>query len=202
MGSGAAQPPSWPRWSRGCAGAGMGRGRGRITLATAPSHPGAVPTRPCARRWPRPRVSGSAHAHPRGRDPGREIGLMLQRTGFRHIEWLAALGGVRGRTCNSYTASMSVRMSRSGGCKRLDRRALPDQQHVPRLWHRAGAQAMRRRGIPIALGTDGSARSNSQDPGGRMKTAILLAKIGSGDMPPLSCPWTSCVWSRPLAPAS
>jgi 5-methylthioadenosine/S-adenosylhomocysteine deaminase len=41
--------------------------------------------------------------------------------------------------------------------------------------------ALLRRGVPVALGTDGSASHNSQDVLETLKTAVLLAKVGSGD---------------------
>jgi 5-methylthioadenosine/S-adenosylhomocysteine deaminase len=41
--------------------------------------------------------------------------------------------------------------------------------------------ALLRRGVPVALGTDGSASHNSQDVLETLKTAVLLAKVGGGD---------------------
>ena len=41
--------------------------------------------------------------------------------------------------------------------------------------------ALLRHGVPVALGTDGSASHNSQDVLETLKTAVLLAKVGSGD---------------------
>ncbi|MCA9925178.1 MAG: amidohydrolase family protein, partial [Anaerolineales bacterium] len=45
----------------------------------------------------------------------------------------------------------------------------------------APVPALLRRGVPVALGTDGSASHNSQDVLETLKTAVLLAKVGSGD---------------------
>ncbi len=157
---------------------------GRITIGFGPLAPWRCSdatmrwTIAQAREWGVPTHMHVAEA----RD---EIEMLRQRTGMRHVEWLASLGALG-----------------------------PDLQLVHRVWvddaeleliavsHAvvvhcpvsnmylasgvAPVREMLERGIPVALGSDGPASHNSQDLLETLKVAVLLAKVASGDAAALS----------------
>ncbi len=109
-----------------------------------------------------------------------EIELMRQRNGLRHIEWLASL--------DLLGPDMQL-----VHCVRVDEAELDliaaagaTVIHCPvsNMYLASGVAPVREmlnRGIPVALGTDGSASHNSQDLLETMKTAALLAKVDTGE---------------------
>ncbi len=109
-----------------------------------------------------------------------EIDLMLERNGMRHIEWLASLHllgpDVQLVHCVHVSDAEIALIAESDAtvvhCPTSNMYLASGIAPIP---------AMLRRGIPVALGSDGSASHNSQDLLETMKTAILLAKTGSGD---------------------
>lgn len=109
-----------------------------------------------------------------------EIDLMLQRTGRRHIEWLDVLDVLGPDMQLVHCIHVSEH--------ELDLIAAADATVVycptSNMYLASGiapVAAMLRRGISIALGTDGSASHNSQDLLETLKTGILLDKLGSHD---------------------
>jgi 5-methylthioadenosine/S-adenosylhomocysteine deaminase len=109
-----------------------------------------------------------------------EIELMRQRNGLRHIEWLDSLG----------VLGPDLQLVH---CVHVDDRELDliaasgaSVVHCPvsNMYLASGiapVSKMLARGIPVALGTDGSASHNSQDILETLKTAVLLAKVSTGD---------------------
>nr|HMQ56228.1 amidohydrolase family protein [Anaerolineae bacterium] len=109
-----------------------------------------------------------------------EIELMQQRNGLRHIEWLESLGllgpDLQLVHCVHVTEPELDLIAARG--------ATIIHCPVSNMYLASGAapvRAMLARGIPVALGTDGSASHNSQDLLETMKIAALLAKVSSGD---------------------
>ncbi|MCA9952706.1 MAG: amidohydrolase [Anaerolineales bacterium] len=109
-----------------------------------------------------------------------EIEMLLQRTGLRHIEWLQsldALGPDMQLVHAVHVTSTELDLIADSGAVVV---------HCPtsNMYLASGTApipAMLKRGIPVVLGTDGSASHNSQDILETLKTAVLLAKVSSGD---------------------
>lgn len=109
-----------------------------------------------------------------------EIELMRRRNGLRHIEWLHSLD-VLGPDmqlvhCVKVDEWELDLIAASG--------AVVIHCPVSNMYLASGiapVPQMLDRGIPVALGTDGPASHNSQDLLETMKTAALLAKVGSDD---------------------
>lgn len=162
----------------------QGAEEGRITISNGPMAPWRCSdetmrrTVSQARRWHIP-----THIHVA--ETQDEIDLMLKRSGKRHIEWLdslAVLGpDVQLVHCVHVTPAEIDRIAETGAvavhCPTSNMHLASGIAPVP---------ALVRRGVAVALGTDGPASHNSQDLLETMKTAILLAKIGSGDPTVLS----------------
>jgi 5-methylthioadenosine/S-adenosylhomocysteine deaminase len=105
-----------------------------------------------------------------------EVGLMIQRNGMRHVEWLAALDVLSPRTQLVHSVWLSA--------EEVDLIAERGAQviHCPtsNMYLASGTAKvpeMLRRGIPVALGTDGPGSNNSQDMLELLKITALLAKI-------------------------
>jgi 5-methylthioadenosine/S-adenosylhomocysteine deaminase len=109
-----------------------------------------------------------------------EIEMLQKRTGYRHIEWLDALDAlgpdVQLVHCVQINETEQELIVESGSvvvyCPTSNMYLASGIAPIPPLL---------RRGVPVALGTDGSASHNSQDVLETLKTAVLLAKVGSGD---------------------
>ncbi len=109
-----------------------------------------------------------------------EVGLMIARNGMRHIEWLAALGVLSPRTQVVHGVWLSddeMRLLQRGGARLI---------HCPtsNMYLASGMARVAPlfwRGVPIALGADGSGSNNSQDMLELLKIAALLAKIETMD---------------------
>ena len=152
---------------------------GRITIANGPMAPWRCTDETMQRTvaWAR-RRGVPTHIHVA--EAQDEIDLMLKRTGLRHIEWLASL--------NVLGPDMQLVHCVHVNENELNLIAESDSTvvHCPtsNMYLASGVApipAMLSLNIPVALGTDGSASHNSQDLLETMKTAILLAKVGSGD---------------------
>lgn len=157
----------------------QGAGDGRITISNGPMVPWRCSdetlrrTVALARSWGIPTHIHVAEAQD-------EIDLMLERTGLRHIEWLGSLNALGSDVqlvhCVHVSEAEIDLIAASGStvvhCPTSNMYLASGIAPIP---------AMLQRGIPVALGTDGSASHNSQDLLETMKTAVLLAKVGSGD---------------------
>ncbi len=157
----------------------QGAGAGRITISNGPMAPWRCSdetmqrTVALARSWGAPTHIHVAEAQD-------EIDLMQERSGLRHIEWLASLDAlgpdVQLVHCVHVSEAEIDLMAESGStvvhCPTSNMYLASGIAPIP---------AILRQDIPVALGTDGSASHNSQDLLETMKTAILLAKVGSGD---------------------
>jgi 5-methylthioadenosine/S-adenosylhomocysteine deaminase len=109
-----------------------------------------------------------------------EIGLMRQRCGKGHIEWLADLG------CLGPDTQLVHAVHVTDAELDLIAEAGATVVHCPtsNMYLASGAAPVRKmldRGIPVALGTDGSGANNSQDLLECAKIAALLAKHATGD---------------------
>ncbi|PJF35437.1 MAG: amidohydrolase [Candidatus Thermofonsia Clade 1 bacterium] len=109
-----------------------------------------------------------------------EVGLMIARNGMRHIEWLARLGVLSARTQVVHGVWLSddeMRLLQKSGARLI---------HCPtsNMYLASGMAKIAPlfgRGVPIALGADGSGSNNSQDMLELLKIAALLAKIETMD---------------------
>ena len=109
-----------------------------------------------------------------------EIEMMLQRCGRRHIEWLADLDLL------GPDVQLVHAVHVSDAELDLIARSAATVVHCPtsNMYLASGAAPVRKmldRGIPVALGTDGSGSNNSQDLLEGAKIAALLAKHATGD---------------------
>lgn len=157
----------------------QGAAEGRLTVANGPIAPWRCSdetmrqTVALARRWGVP-----THIHVA--ETQDEIELLRKRTGLHHIEWLDALdvlGPDLQLVHSIHVSAHELDLIAQAGASVV---------HCPtsNMYLASGIApipAMLHRGIPVALGTDGSASHNSQDLLETLKTGILLAKLGSGD---------------------
>jgi 5-methylthioadenosine/S-adenosylhomocysteine deaminase len=106
--------------------------------------------------------------------------MMLGRCGYRHIEWLQAIDAL----------GPDIQLVHCVHITPQEQQLIADSAasvvHCPtsNMYLASGIAPiteLHRLDVPIALGTDGSASHNSQDLLETLKTAVLLAKIGSGD---------------------
>jgi 5-methylthioadenosine/S-adenosylhomocysteine deaminase len=109
-----------------------------------------------------------------------EIDLMRQRCGKGHIEWLADLG------CLGADTQLVHAVHITDAELDLIAQAGATVVHCPtsNMYLASGAAPVRKmldRGIPVALGADGSGSNNSQDLLECAKIAALLAKHATGD---------------------
>ena len=156
-----------------------GAGEGRITLSFGPLAPWRCSDDTMRRTLAQARI-WDVPTHIHVAETQDEIDLMQERTGLRHIEWLHSLDAlgpdVQLVHCVHLSPAEIDLMAASGAvvvhCPTSNMYLASGIAPIPRLV---------RRGIPVALGTDGSASHNSQDLLETMKMAILLAKVGSGD---------------------
>lgn len=156
-----------------------GANQGRITVASGP----LAPWRCCddamrevtaqARSW-------GALTHIHVAESQDEIDLLLERTGKRHVEWLADLGCLGPDTQLVHAVHVTdaeLDLIAESGARVV---------HCPtsNMYLASGAAPVRKmldRGIPVSLGTDGSGSNNSQDLLECAKIAALLAKHSSSD---------------------
>jgi 5-methylthioadenosine/S-adenosylhomocysteine deaminase len=161
-----------------------GAAGGRITIGFGPLAPwrcsdaGLRRTIALAREWGVPTHIHVAEAQD-------EIELLRQRTGMRHVEWLASLDALGPDSqlvhCVWVDDDELDLIARSN--------AVVVHCPVSNMYLASGIAPLRRmldRGIPVALGSDGPASHNSQDLLETLKIAVLLAKVGGGDARALS----------------
>ena len=124
----------------------------------------------------------------------REIEMSLESTGRRHIEWLADLGvlGPDVQLVHSVWLDDGEidSVAQSG--------AVVVHCPVSNMYLASGVARvpeMRRRGIPVALATDGPGSNNSQDMLETLKAACLLQKVANLDamaLLPEDAVWMAC----------
>jgi 5-methylthioadenosine/S-adenosylhomocysteine deaminase len=156
-----------------------GANDGRIAIANGPMAPWRCSDETMQRSvaWARGR---GVPTHIHIAEAQDEIDLMLKRTGMRHIEWLASLDAlgpdVQLVHCVHVNETEIDLIAASGStvvhCPTSNMYLASGIAPIPTILQHE---------IAVALGTDGSASHNSQDVLETMKTAILLAKVGSGD---------------------
>lgn len=162
----------------------QGAGEGRISISNGPMAPWRCSDETVRQTVAQARGWGAA-THIHVAETQDEIDLMLERTGRRHIEWLDWLG-VLGPDIQLVHC---VHVSPAEIDLIAASRAVVVHCPTSNMYLASGiapVPAMARRGITVALGADGSASHNSQDLLETMKTAMLLAKTGSGDPTALS----------------
>jgi 5-methylthioadenosine/S-adenosylhomocysteine deaminase len=162
----------------------QGAGDGCITISNGPMAPWRCSDETMRQTVAQARSWG-APTHIHVAETKDEIDLMIERTGRRHLEWLDSLGALGPDIQLVHCVHVSP--------TEIDLIAASDSVvvHCPtsNMYLASGIApipAMVRRGVAVALGTDGSASHNSQDLLETMKTAILLAKTGSADPTALS----------------
>lgn len=124
----------------------------------------------------------------------REIEMSLASTGRRHIEWLADLGVLGPDVQLVHSVWLDDGeidlVARSG--------AVVVHCPVSNMYLASGVARvpeMRRRGIPVALATDGPGSNNSQDMLESLKAACLLQKVANLDamaLLPEDAVWMAC----------
>jgi len=114
-----------------------------------------------------------------------EVEMSLESTGLRHVHWLDRLGvlgpDVQLVHCIWLDETEIERVAQTG--------AVVIHCPVSNMFTAAGiapVTEMLRRGIPVALATDGSGANNSQDMLGTLKFAACLQKVGTLDAAALS----------------
>lgn len=179
MGSGAETPDGILAEMERLLGRWQGGGNGRLSVSFGPMVPWRCSDDSMRRFVAQARAWGIA-THIHVAETQDEIDLLHQRTGYRHIEWLEALGVLGADTqlvhCVHITEAEQALIHKRGAvvihCPTSNMYLASGIAPIPGLL---------RRGVAVALGTDGSASHNSQDIVETMKTAVLLAKVGSGD---------------------
>jgi len=155
-----------------------GRGNGRITLAFGPMAPWRCSGETIRRTVEQARAWG-LRTHMHVAEGEGEIDLMRERTGMRHVEWLEAQG-VLGP---DFQLVHCVHVDEAEIELIADRGATVVHCPTSNMYLASGiapVPQMLARKIPVALGADGSASNNSQDILETVKTAALLARVGSG----------------------
>ena len=156
-----------------------GEGNGRLSISFGPMAPWRCSDTAMrrfvaqARKWGVPTHIHAAEAQD-------EIEMLQQRTRYRHIEWLDALQLLGPDTqlvhCVHLTEAEQMLIAKSGAivihCPTSNMYLASGIAPIP---------ALLQKDVPVALGTDGSASHNSQDVLETLKTAVLLAKVDSGD---------------------
>ena len=117
-----------------------------------------------------------------------EVEMLRARSGMRHGEWLDSLGALGPDVQLVHCVWMDA--------DELDlvaeRGAVVVHCPVSNMYLASGVAPLRemlKRGIPVALGTDGPASHNSQDLLETLKVAALLVKVDTGDastLPPMA----------------
>ena len=155
-----------------------GAAEGRITVSSGPMVPWRCSDETMRRTVALARQRGlSTHIHVA--ESADEIEMMRRRNGLRHIEWLDSLGllgpDLQLVHCVQVDDREIALIAASG--------ATVVYCPVSNMYLASGAapvDKMLGRGIPVALGTDGSGSHNSQDILETLKTGVLLAKVSSG----------------------
>jgi 5-methylthioadenosine/S-adenosylhomocysteine deaminase len=156
-----------------------GQANGRLRLEFGPLIPWGCSdatmrrTRALAAEW---EVGTQVHVA----ETQAEIDMELASRGLRHIEWLATLGALGPDVQLVHSVWLSDHeldlIERSGSvvvhCPISNMIMASGVARVPE---------MRRRGIPVALASDGPASNNNQDMLEVLKTACLLHKVSSMD---------------------
>lgn len=152
-----------------------GRGDGRIRVETGPLIPwgcsdeATVAATAASRTW-----GGGMHVH--CAETAVEVEMNLAERGTRHVDWLHALGvlGPDSQLAHSIWLDDDELdlVAASGACV----------VHCPvsNMYLASGVARvpeMLRRGIPVALATDGPGSNNRQDMFEAMKLAVLLQKV-------------------------
>lgn len=156
-----------------------GADNGRLSVSFGPLVPWRCSDATMRRCVAQARVWGMP-THMHVAEAQAEIDILLDRTGLRHIEWLQSLD-VLGPDVQLVHA---VHVTETELDLIADSGAIVVHCPTSNMYLASGiapVPAMLKRRIPVALGTDGSASHNSQDILETLKTAVLLAKVGSGD---------------------
>jgi 5-methylthioadenosine/S-adenosylhomocysteine deaminase len=105
-----------------------------------------------------------------------EVEIDLKKRGQRHVEWMEALGVLD----SSVQLAHSIWLEDEELAMIARRGAVVVHCPVSNMYLASGVArvpAMRRLGIPVALGTDGPGSNNSQDMLETLKAAVLLQKV-------------------------
>ncbi|MCA9930371.1 MAG: amidohydrolase [Anaerolineales bacterium] len=156
-----------------------GEENGRLSISFGPMAPWRCSDDSMRRFVARARAWGvPTHIHVA--EAQDEIEMLQARTGYRHIEWLHALDALG----PDVQLVHCVQITEAEQALIAEQKALVIHCPTSNMYLASGiapVPALLRRGVPVALGTDGSASHNSQDVLETLKTAVLLAKVGSGD---------------------
>ena len=157
----------------------QGAGNGRLAVSFGPMAPWRCSDSTMRRFVAQARAWGvPTHIHIA--EAQDEIKMLLERTGLRHIEWLAGLETLG----PDMQLVHCVHITEEEQALIAENHAVVVHCPTSNMYLASGiapVPGMLQQGIPVALGTDGSASHNSQDLLETLKTAVLLAKVGSGD---------------------
>ena len=171
-----------------------GQAGGRLRLEFGPLIPWGCSEETMRRAYDLGREWADRHAHPRGRDAHAKCEMSLDRCGLRHIEWLAELGVLGPDVQLVHSVWLDDHeldlVAEHGGvvvhCPVSNMYLASGVARVPE---------MRRRGIPVALATDGPGSNNSQDMLEVLKSTCLLHKVNTLDamaLLPEDALWMAC----------
>lgn len=156
----------------------QGAGQGRLAISFGPMAPWRC-SDSTMRRFVAQARSWSVPTHIHVAEAQDEIELLQERTGLRHIEWLAGLGalGPDMQLVHCVHVSEAEQELIAGSSAVVVHCPTSNMYLASGI---APVSQMLQKGIPVALGTDGSASHNSQDILETLKTAVLLARVSSG----------------------
>ncbi len=156
-----------------------GKDNGRLTLSFGPMAPWRCSDTTMGFFFDQARFWGiPTHIHVA--EAMEEVEMLQKRTGCRHIEWLHDLGILN----SDMQLVHCVKISEAEQSLIAESGAVVVHCPTSNMYLASGIApipALLNRDVPVALGTDGSAFHNSQDLMETIKTAILLAKVGSND---------------------
>jgi 5-methylthioadenosine/S-adenosylhomocysteine deaminase len=156
-----------------------GAAEGRIIVAFGPMAPWRCSDKTMRRGVALAREWGM-HTHLHTAEALDEIEMLRERTGMRHVEWLAsldALGPDVHLVHSVWVDDAELELVAQSG-------AIVVHCPVSNMYLASGVAPVRRMldlGIPVAIATDGPGSQNSQDLLETLKIAALLVRVSTGD---------------------
>jgi 5-methylthioadenosine/S-adenosylhomocysteine deaminase len=156
-----------------------GAENGRLSVESGPVIPWGCSDEAMQRTYALAQERGvGTHIHTAESEP--EVAMLLEQRGLRHVEWLEAIGCLGPDTRLVHSVWLSE--------EEIDlvarREAMIIHCPVSNMYLASGIAPiteMRRRGVTVALATDGPGSNNAQDNMESLKFAACLQKVGTLD---------------------
>jgi 5-methylthioadenosine/S-adenosylhomocysteine deaminase len=156
-----------------------GEENGRLSVESGPLIPWGCSDEAMARIYALAQEWGvGTHVHTAESEP--EVDMLIEQRGLRHVEWLEAIGCLGPDTQLVH----SVWLSKEEIDLVAERGAMIVHCPVSNMYLASGIAPiaeLQRRGVTVALATDGPGSNNSQDNMESLKFAACLQKVGTLD---------------------